>query len=147
MSEMHFILDHCKSLFCLLLSLRYISGDEQWQNLISSLLNECLCAADIVAPVVTSSSPEGFMMDDNEGMLFCIYSLLLWEIDAILGRKIGFKVTERWEGSTSKHVVNTNQLVQVMENLTRDWGWISWQTVLLLYRGGNVTGFFFTFGS
>lgn len=53
--------------FCLLLSLRSLAGDAQWQNLISCLLSDCLCAADIVAPVVTSSSPEGFMMDDNEG--------------------------------------------------------------------------------
>ena len=67
-----FFINHCKSLFYLLLSLRYISGVEQWQNLISSLLNECLCAADIVDPVVTSSSPEGFLMDDDEGILDCI---------------------------------------------------------------------------
>lgn len=50
-----------------LLCFSSVAGNEQWQNLISHLLNECFCTADIVAPVVTSSSPEGFMVDDNEG--------------------------------------------------------------------------------
>ncbi|KAJ7373357.1 hypothetical protein OS493_012949 [Desmophyllum pertusum] len=48
------------------MSFSSVAGNEQWQNLISHLLNECFCTADIVAPVVTSSSPEGFMVDDNE---------------------------------------------------------------------------------
>lgn len=55
--------------FCLL-CLRCLASVEQWQNFISCLLSHCFHAADIVAPVVTSSSPEGFMMDDNEGIYF-----------------------------------------------------------------------------
>ncbi|XP_078352490.1 tRNA (32-2'-O)-methyltransferase regulator THADA-like isoform X2 [Oculina patagonica] len=64
-APMHSVIYCIRAIFGYM-SLRSLAGDSQWQNLISSLLSKCLCAADIVAPVVTSSSPEGFMMDDNE---------------------------------------------------------------------------------
>ena len=44
-----------------------VSDDKHWQSLISHLIEKCICTADIVSPVVTSSSPEGFMIYDSEG--------------------------------------------------------------------------------
>ena len=51
------------------LILRSVADDEHWQNLMSILVTECLCTADIVAPVITSDSPEGCMADDIQGKL------------------------------------------------------------------------------
>lgn len=36
-----------------------------WQKLVSRLLDECLYVASLVSPVVTCSSPEGHMIDDD----------------------------------------------------------------------------------
>ena len=52
-----------------------VADDEHWQNLMSCLVNECLCTADIVAPVITSESPEGFTSHDTQGNLHQIYFL------------------------------------------------------------------------
>ena len=44
-----------------------VAADKHWQSLMSSLVNECLSTADIVAPVITSESPEGLNAEDAQG--------------------------------------------------------------------------------
>lgn len=43
-----------------------VAADKHWQSLMSSLVNECLSTADIVAPVITSESPEGLTAEDAQ---------------------------------------------------------------------------------
>lgn len=44
-----------------------VAADKHWQSLVSCLVDQCLSTADIVAPVITSESPEGLTPDDAQG--------------------------------------------------------------------------------
>ncbi|XP_022790978.1 thyroid adenoma-associated protein homolog isoform X3 [Stylophora pistillata] len=63
-APMHGVL-HCLRAVLGYVSLSSVSDDKQWQSLLTNLIEECICTADIVSPVVTSSSPEGFMIYDS----------------------------------------------------------------------------------
>ncbi|XP_031550253.1 thyroid adenoma-associated protein homolog [Actinia tenebrosa] len=47
------------------IKLSRFSCDTSWQQLVSSLLDECFHVSDLVSPVVTCSSPEGHLIDEE----------------------------------------------------------------------------------
>ena len=48
-----------------------VAGNNEWQCLISAMLQVCYDVTDVVSPVVTNSSPEGNICDNGK---FCIYN-------------------------------------------------------------------------
>ncbi|KAK3745523.1 hypothetical protein QZH41_009923, partial [Actinostola sp. cb2023] len=65
-APMHGLVYCLRAMLCHL-PLRQFSSDSSWQQLVSSLLDECIHIAILVSPVVTSSSPEGHVIECDYG--------------------------------------------------------------------------------
>ena len=56
-----------------LLTCSEVASNRNWQKLVASLLETSFQVADLVAPVVTSSSPEGQTVDGSDGKGISLY--------------------------------------------------------------------------
>ena len=56
-----------------LLTCSEVASNRNWQKLVASLLETSFQVADLVAPVVTSSSPEGQTVDRSDGKGISLY--------------------------------------------------------------------------